>query len=246
MPLQRKMESSGSWLFKYRSFVPLLLLPLFGYELSKFTYLNGSHEQTEWWQMACLAVCLSGLAVRMKTAAHVPGGTSGRNTFTQVADCLNTTGMYSVVRHPLYLGNFLIVVGLAMFFRDPVFVTLVIAAFAIYYERIMLVEESFLRSQFGTAFEEWAERTPAFFPRLSSWKKPELPWSWRSMIRREYTTLLIVISLPAVEDVLGDSIVERRLFLDWRWLAALAASLLVFAVCRALKKSTILLKAEGR
>ena len=32
--------------------------------------------------------------------------TSGRNTHDQVADSLNTSGIYSIVRHPLYVGNF--------------------------------------------------------------------------------------------------------------------------------------------
>ncbi|MGB8874133.1 MAG: hypothetical protein WCC75_12145, partial [Desulfobaccales bacterium] len=42
-----------------------------------------------------------------------PRGTSGRNTQGQVAETLNTTGIYSLVRNPLYLGNFLIWLGLS-------------------------------------------------------------------------------------------------------------------------------------
>ena len=46
-----------------------------------------------------------------------PRGTSGRNTLGQVAEVLNTSGMYSVVRNPLYLGNFVIWLGLALFIK---------------------------------------------------------------------------------------------------------------------------------
>ncbi|MGC9453013.1 MAG: methyltransferase family protein, partial [Oceanipulchritudo sp.] len=42
-------------------------------------------------------------------------GTSGRNTKQQVAYSLNTTGFYSVVRNPLYLGNFFMYLGIALF-----------------------------------------------------------------------------------------------------------------------------------
>ena len=246
MSLQREMETSGSWLFRYRSFLPLLIVPAFLIRMTSFTYLGGSHEKTELWQLVCLAVCFLGFSVRLKTAAHVPCGTSGRNTFSQVADTLNTTGIYSMVRHPLYLGNYLIVLGIAMFFRDAAFVAIVTCVFALYYERIMLVEESFLQAQFGQEFEEWASVTPAFFPRLTGWRPSNLPFSWRSMVRREYTTLFIVIAIPAVEDFIGDSVVQQRLYIDWRWMTALGISAGVFFLCRFLKKQTNMLVAAGR
>lgn len=50
----------------------------------------------------------------MATIGQVPKGTSGRNTSQQVADTLSTDGVYSVVRHPLYLGNFLMCMGVSM------------------------------------------------------------------------------------------------------------------------------------
>lgn len=246
MSLQREMVASGSRLFRYRSFLPLLIVPAFLFRMMSATYIQGSHERTELWQLVCLGVCFLGLAVRLKTAAHVPAGTSGRNTFSQIAETLNTTGIYSVVRHPLYLGNYLIVLGISMFFRDVMFVAIVSCVFALYYERIMLVEESFLRAQFGRTFEDWAASTPAFIPRLTGWHAASLPFSWRSMVRREYTTLFVVIAIPATEDFLADSIIEQRLFFDWRWMTALVISAVVFFLCRFLKKQTSALVAAGR
>ena len=57
---------------------------------------------------------LSGLALRAYTVCTTPKGTSGRNTARQVADHLNTKGIYSVVRHPLYLANYLIWAGILL------------------------------------------------------------------------------------------------------------------------------------
>ena len=246
MSLHREMVRFGSWLFRYRSFLPLLIVPAFLCRMMTATNLQESYERTELWQLVCLAVCFLGLAVRLKTAAHVPAGTSGRNSFSQIAETLNTTCIYSVVRHPLYLGNFLIVLGISMFFADIMFVAIVTCVFALYYERIMLTEEFFLQARFGSDFEDWAAVTPAFFPTLSRWQAPSLPFSWKSMVRREYTTLFLVIAIPAAENWTANSIIEQQLILDWRSLTALGLSAVLFLLCRFLKKQTSVLDAAGR
>ena len=72
--------------------------------------------------------------------------TSGRNTSEgQVADTINQTGMYSMVRHPLYVGNFIMWLGIALFTASIWFVLLFIAVYWLYYERIMYAEEQFMR-----------------------------------------------------------------------------------------------------
>ena len=53
-----------------------------------------------------IIISFLGEAIRIFTVAYTPAGTSGRNTKQQLADTLNTTGIYSLLRHPLYLGNF--------------------------------------------------------------------------------------------------------------------------------------------
>ena len=102
----------------------------------------------------------------------MPKDTSRRNTGRPQAETLNTTGLYSVVRHPLYLGNYLMWLGVALFpgaWWAPVIVSLV---FWLYYERIMFAEEEFLRRQFGEHYTAWAAATPAFLPRLGRWRSP--------------------------------------------------------------------------
>jgi len=77
----------------------------------------------------------------------VPKNTSGR-TNSLIAERLNTTGMYSIVRHPLYLGNFLIVFGIVLFIQVLWFGIIVLAGYWFYYERIIFAEEEFLRKRF--------------------------------------------------------------------------------------------------
>ncbi len=63
---------------------------------------------------ACLALSYAGLVLRCLIVGFVPGGTSGRNTTEQRAVHLNTSGAYSVVRHPLYVANFVILLGVTL------------------------------------------------------------------------------------------------------------------------------------
>ena len=63
-------------------------------------------------RISSVIICIVGFLVRFYTIGTTPKGTSGRNTQEQVADVLNFDGMYSMLRHPLYLGNYLIWFGL--------------------------------------------------------------------------------------------------------------------------------------
>src|SRR5208282_1905094 len=217
MSLRNALENSGSWLFRYRSFLPLLCLPLFAAALAANHYLWSSHVVNEWWQAGCLVVSLAGLGVRVITIGHAPAHTSGRNTKEQIAMSLSTTGIYSVVRHPLYLGNYLIMLGFTLVFHLWWLVLLVSCIYALYYERIMMAEEAFLRERFGQTFEDWAAVTPAFVPRLTGWKRAVLPFCWRTVLQREYNAFFLIIAVFFLLDLVGDSIVERRLKFDPIW-----------------------------
>ena len=62
-----------------------------------------------------LLVSFFGLAVRVRTAGHTPDRTSDRRTAEgQVADEPNTTGIYSVMRNPLYVGDLFKWPGIAL------------------------------------------------------------------------------------------------------------------------------------
>src|SRR5579863_6980049 len=103
MVLRDQLESSGAWLFRYRSYLPLAILPVFAICLASSTYLGRSHRLNEFWQAGCMLISFLGLALRVIVVGRAPVGTSGRNTREQAANTLTTTGMYSLVRHPLYV-----------------------------------------------------------------------------------------------------------------------------------------------
>ncbi len=248
MPLREDLARQGNWLFARRSFLPLLGAPLFVLALSQFSYLRGSHTADLVWEALCLVVSFFGLAIRALTTGYTPKRTSGRNTRKgQVADLLNTDGMYSVVRHPLYLGNFFVALGPVMFVRAWWLVLAYVVAYWIYYERIMFTEEEFLREKFGDAYLEWATRTPALLVDLRRWRAPlGRTFSWRTVLKREYQTLFLLILVCTGLEVVGDAVVERALVLDRVWIAALCAALVFFAIIRLVRKKTRLLDVPGR
>ncbi|HNR99306.1 MAG TPA: isoprenylcysteine carboxylmethyltransferase family protein [Planctomycetota bacterium] len=246
MSLRGLLCSQGEWMFKQRSWLPLLLVPFAALAFTQYSYLGGSRVLDGLWSLGCVLVCLAGLAIRAATTGTTPRRTSGRNTKGQVADELNTTGMYSIVRNPLYLGNFLMGLGPALFFHSWWLPTLYTVVFWAYYGCIVLAEEKFLREKFGAAYIEYTKKTPAFLPRLRGWRPPALPFSFRTVLKREYQTAFGAAMIFCCLDVAGDSVQARALVIDVPCIAALCASVMAYGVLRFLRKNTRVLHVAGR
>ena len=242
------MARQGNWFFRWRSYVllgfaPLALLVVMQPEPIETTF--GQLADTLF-ESACIALAFLGLAIRAVTVGYVPAGTSGRNTAKQVADTLNTKGLYSLTRNPLYLGNVVIYMAIACFLQNVWFATLMLLFLIIYLERIIATEEKFLAGKFGNDYREWATEVPAFFPRLTGWRAPELTFSFRNVLRREYSGLFAIIAVLFVLDQSREFLAESKTVLDPNWLAALAAGALAYVLLRWVKKRTRLLNVAGR
>jgi protein-S-isoprenylcysteine O-methyltransferase Ste14/membrane-associated phospholipid phosphatase len=235
-----QMRKQGNWFFKWRSFLPLLIAPLFIIKLRDFTYPWDNHLLDRLWGLFCLTISLLGLGIRIYTVGNVPKRTSGRTTSQLKAQELNTTGTYSIVRHPLYLGNFVIWVGIVLFARSISLAAFCLLAFVLYYERIIIAEEEFLSQKFGEVFTKWADKTPMIVPRFKLWCKPAQPFSWLAVINREYSGLLTITASFIAIEALGDRFYEGRWKLDWMWAVIFCISLLASAAIGALKKTGIL------
>lgn len=249
MALREEFEKQGNWLFVRRSWLPFLILPLLFYSLRYSNSIEFHYGQTAQivYELFCVAVSLLGLFVRVFTIAYAPAGTSGRNTKEgQIAEQLNTKGIYSIVRHPLYLGNFLIFFGFVLFTQQLWFISLATVLFWIYYERIMYAEEEFLRRKYGKQYEEWAENVPAFFPKFSQYEKPELPFSLRNVLKREYTAFFEITLFFPVLDIASQYILYDKVEVNYWWLGFFALGFVTYFTLRTLKKRTKILHVEGR
>ncbi len=248
MAFREELEKQGKWLFRWRSYVPLLVLPIVFIALRNSEYLENTFGDTadELYEGFCLTLSFSGLMIRCMTVGYIPRGTSGRNTKGQKAERLNTTGMYAIVRHPLYLGNFFIFLGLTSFLQVWWLSLIAILAFFIYYERILFTEEEFLRKKFGAAYLNWASKTPVFFPKVKKWQQPSLPFSVRAVLAREYSSFFAIIASFTFLELAGDLVSESHLELDVSWTIFFSTGLVIYIVLRILKKKTRILHAAQR
>ena len=246
MALQEEFEKTGEYFFRWRSYLPLVMAVLFTLAVAHFRYPFANHGLNLAWDAGCLAMALLGQVVRFFTVGFVPRGTSGRNTRGQVAEALNTTGMYAVVRNPIYLGNFIIWFGLSLFMKSVWFTTIIILFFTIFYERIIFSEETFLREKFGDAFRQWADETPAIIPQFKNWQPPSLPFSWKSAIVREYGTFFAIIVTFTVLELLAGLFNSRTLMIDAIWVKLFIGSAVFYLTIRYLKKKTKVLATDNR
>jgi protein-S-isoprenylcysteine O-methyltransferase Ste14 len=79
---------------------------------------------------------------------------------------LATTGPYSLVRHPQYVGFILVMFGFLL--QWPTLLTLAMFPVLVWmYVRLARTEEQDVIATFGDAYRLYAKTVPAFFPRLS-------------------------------------------------------------------------------
>jgi protein-S-isoprenylcysteine O-methyltransferase Ste14 len=250
MALIEEFDQSGNWLFRWRSYFPIALYAfagvVIGWELDEHIPL---YNPTFAW--TCLGISLLGLLIRAITIGYAPRGTSGRNTKAgQVAEVLNSTGIYSTVRHPLYLGNFFMWLGIILYVGNWWFSIICCLLYWVYYERIMFAEEFFLRGKFGQTYLDWSKNTPAFWPRLTQWQSPSWDFSLKTVLKREYNGFFAIFFSFSILDVAKNY--QHFGFITWKglwtpfWMYSTILAFIVFVILRSLKKYTKVLHVEGR
>ena len=114
---------------------------------------------------------------------------------------LSTAGPYAHTRNPLYLGSFLIGLGVTVAGGRWPFVLLFLGFFALVYGRTIRAEARLLEERFGARYVEYARHVPLFVPRPLPYRTGTMegPTSggftverWRR--NREYEALLGVVA----------------------------------------------------
>jgi len=251
MALQEELKEQGNLLFKYRSSLPLILL-LAGV-LVKISpeYLDRETIKislAEIMESAAIFVGLLGLFIRVLTVGCTPKNTSGRNTTRgQIADTLNTTGIYSLTRNPLYLGNYLMWLSIAMLTGNSWFVLLFSALFWIYYERIVYAEEAFLRNKFGDLYLNWAAKTPVFIPTHFKYIKSRLSFCWKKALKKEKNGLFALFLVFLLFESIGEFVTNGTFLTQKTWIiVGTIATGIIYCILKYLKKYTNILNEEGR
>lgn len=245
MALVHEFERSGNWLFKRRSWLPATFIVI-GIIVLYLTNRQAIIFNTTA-ELIFLGVSLLGEAIRIYTVGYAPKNTSGRNTAAgQIADELNTTGIYSLVRHPLYIGNFFMWLGPVLFVRTSVFIVFFVLIYWLYYERIMFAEEQFLRRKFGEAYDKYSEIVRAVLPRFRGFVKPALPFSIKSTLKREYNSFVNIFIIFVLLDLSRNYFLSERIYLTQMWIYIGVPAGLIWIIIRLIFKKTSLLNDDGR
>lgn len=137
-------------------------------------------------------------------------------------------GPYTLMRHPLYAGNFLILLGLVVIFNNPWAYPLLLLPFAYLYHVITDMEEKRMHRRFGADYHEYRGReTPRFLPALGNLGaalRTTLPFGWGLAWRKEYESccgwLAGVAALEIYEGVLARGWAQNWPYTQ-RWLVVL-------------------------
>jgi protein-S-isoprenylcysteine O-methyltransferase Ste14 len=190
------LTAAGNFLFRYRnSLFPIACVLLF---------LPGPDPFPDPLQAAAVGAVVAtlGQIVRAMTIGlrYVIRGGRGRRVY---AEDLVTEGIYSHTRNPMYVGNLLIMVGVAIASNSWVTIAVAVPLGLFMYASIVAAEENYLQQRFGAAFTAYCRDVPRWLPRLAGLLTTlrSMQFRWRRVIVKEYGTpfgwisVLVLITL---------------------------------------------------
>lgn len=147
-------------------------------------------------------IALAGQGLRLLVIGYVYVKRGGKNRRIY-ANKLVVEGLYAHTRNPMYVGNFLIALGVGVTYGSPWIYYLVIPFFGFVYLSIVMAEEAFLKKQFGREYEDYMKRVNRFVPNFHGLRESlkNYRYDWKRALRKDYGTIcgtffgLLIISL---------------------------------------------------
>jgi protein-S-isoprenylcysteine O-methyltransferase Ste14 len=131
-------------------------------------------------------IAIPGLVLRAVASGHV-----------QKNQQLATSGPYAYTRNPLYLGSFILAIGLAMAARNWWIAAVMVVMFFVIYLPVIRGEEAYLRAHFPE-FDEYARQVPRLFPRFAAFAGSRGAFSWELYRKhREYNAWVGTVAVLA-------------------------------------------------
>lgn len=236
MLLNKKLEQIGDVFFRYRSYIPLILIAFLFLKINSLRYASYAYFGNLIYEFFCFFISMLGIFIRIYTVGYCKAGTSGRNTKGQYAKNLNSDGIYSVVRNPLYLANFFIFLGVSMLAHSIELIAINTLAFVCFYVPIILREERFLLDSFKDEFVNYTSITPALIPNFKLWKKPGIKFNLIRVLAREHDTFLGIIWGFFVVKAYSDYIVNQRIVFNKIWTSVFVVSWVIWVILKSKKK----------
>lgn len=134
----------------------LLLVPLAALTLITDSAWPAHHPVHETAEALALFLLVAGVLVRLIATAFIGGRKSEQ---------VMNVGPYSLVRNPLYIGSLLIVTAAGLSFGSVLLALIYCVVSWALFTCLIVAEEAYLRDQFGSAYIDYAARTPRWIPR---------------------------------------------------------------------------------
>jgi len=128
-----------------------------------------------------LAICALGLLIRAWASGHIKKEKE-----------LAMTGPYRYTRNPLYLGNFILGVSVAVGTNSWWCVLIFAVYFLVFYPPVIKEERERMKRLFPAKYDEYKKHVPLFFPKLKPlFSASPIKFSWSLYKKnREYRALL--------------------------------------------------------
>jgi len=180
------MIKLGNFFFHYRNgLFPLAYALLF---VPSPPLLNDYHIAA----VAGLLIAATGQLIRAVTVGldYIVRGGRDRQVY---ADRLVVGGIFAHCRNPLYVGNYLLLLGVGLASNSLLFFCIAVPFFTLVYWAIIAAEENFLRNKFGSEFDDYCKRVNRIWPRLSGLRETlaSMRFNWRRLVTAEYGSAYI-------------------------------------------------------
>jgi len=229
------MVRIGNFLFHYRNgLFPLVYALLF----LKSRPVVGDYRLAA---ILGFFVALAGQFLRAVTIGleYIIRGGRGRQVY---AEKLVQGGIFAHCRNPLYVGNFVILLGIGIASNSLLFLGIGMPFFAFAYCAIIAAEENYLRNKFGKEFDDYCARVNRLVPNFSGLSQTltGMKFNWRRLITAEYGSAyvwLAAIILVTLKNLWLNGEYRPRHPGVWSLWMLFAAVTLGYVAARFLKKS---------
>jgi protein-S-isoprenylcysteine O-methyltransferase Ste14 len=236
------MVKIGNFLFHYRNGLFPLVYALLVFE-SLPVFPDYRVAASTGFLVACTGQMVRAITIGLE---YIIRGGQKRRVY---AEKLVQGGIFAHCRNPLYLGNFIILLGVGLASDSVLFLCVAIPFFAFAYWAIIAAEENYLRNKFGREFDDYCARVNRLVPNFSGIGDTlsGMRFNWRRLITAEYGSTFIwlaAIILVTLKNVWLNGDYQTARPLVWTLRVLFVIVTLAYAVARFLKRSG-LLKSEN-
>jgi len=178
----------GQFFFRYRNAIGPVVF-LVALLVGTPTYPLGRDDLNLALDVLGVCIALLGQALRIVTIGYEYIERGGRDRKVY-ASTLVQGGVFGHCRNPLYLGNIMLAVGIALVVHSAAFYLIVLPVAGYAYVAIVAAEEAFLQEKFGDAYRDYCRRVNRWIPRWRGWSRSiaGMRFNWRRVLVKEYNT----------------------------------------------------------